>query len=127
MVTNLERSVARSAGYVFITVMVLVAVYRIGLLVLGAMIWGIRPSSAFGLIDLLEGPLYLVAAVAALRRPWVAELVAVTTLTVIFARFHPWEVSPFRRGFITDYVFIVSANVVFLTSIWLRRTDLKRS
>jgi hypothetical protein len=127
MVTNLERTVVRSAGYVFISVMIIVALYRVGLLVLGAMIWGIRLSSGFDVMDLLEGPLYLISAVVALRRSWIAELMAVTTLTVIFARFHPWAVSPFQRGLFTDYLFIASANVVFFANIWMRRTTSKRN
>jgi hypothetical protein len=126
MTTNSQRIFVRSAMSVVISTMTLLAVYRVALLLLGAMIYGIKPISIFDVADLLGGPVYLLSAILAFRWPWIAELVSILTLAVIFARFHPWEMSPFQRGLTTDYEFIVLANVVFFANVFLRRDEAKR-
>jgi hypothetical protein len=70
-------------------------------------------------------PAYLISTVTAWKWPWIAESVALLTLAMIFARFHPWEISPFQRGLWIDYAFIVAANVAFFARMSLRRAEMK--
>jgi hypothetical protein len=108
---------------VFIAVMIMAAIYKLAWLLLGAMTSGIKPRSLFDVANLLEGPAYLTAALAAWRRPWIAEAVAVLTLIVILSSFGPLTTGPVQRGFFVDYVFIVSANAVFFASMMMRNRD----
>jgi len=108
---------------VFIAVMVLAAIYKIAWLLLGAITSGVRPRSVFDVANLLEGPAYLIAALAAWRRPWIGEAVAVLTLIVILSSFGPFTTGPVQRGFFVDYVFIVSANAVFFASLKMRNRE----
>jgi len=105
---------------VFITVMILAAIYKITWLLLGAITSGVKPRSVFDVANLVEGPAYLAAALAAWKRPWIAETVAVLSLIVILLSFGPLTTGPVQRAFFVDYVFIVSANVVFFTSMVTR-------
>jgi len=122
MVSGPKRS-PRLVARVFIAVMVLAAIYKIAWLLLGAITSGIRPRSVFDVANLLEGPVYLIAAFAAWRRPWVAEAVSVLTLIVILSSFGPSTTGPVQRGFFVDYVFIVSANAVFFASMTMRNRE----
>jgi hypothetical protein len=104
----------------FIALMILAALYKIAWLLLGAITLGIKPRSVFDVANLLEGPAYLIAALAAWRRPWIAEAVAVLVLVVIVSSFGPLTTGAVQRGFFVDYVFIVSANAVFFASMMMR-------
>jgi hypothetical protein len=106
--------------------MILVAIYKIVWLLLGAITSGVWPRSVFDVANLLEGPAYLISAATAWKWPWVAESVSLLTLVVIFARFNPWTINPFQRGLSVDYAFIAAANVVFFTRMAMRRIE-KRS
>jgi len=103
--------------------MVLAAIYKIVWLLLGAITSGVNPRSVFDVANLLEGPTYLIAALAAWRRPLIAEAVAVLTLIVILSSFGPLTTGPVQRGFFVDYVFIVSANAVFFASVTMRNRE----
>lgn len=122
MVSGPKRSLRLVLG-MFIAVMVLAAVYKIAWLLLGAITSGVKPRSVFDVANLLEGPAYLIAALAAWRRPWIAEAVAVLTLIVILSSFGPLTTGPVQRGFFVDYVFIVSANAVFFASMTMRNRE----
>jgi hypothetical protein len=122
MVSGPKRGLRLVVG-VFIAVMIMAAIYKLAWLLLGAMTSGIKPRSLFDVANLLEGPAYLIAVLAAWRRPWIAEAVAVLTLIVILSSFSPLTTGPVQRGFFVDYVFIVSANVVFFSSMTVRNRE----
>ena len=122
MVSGPKRSLRLVVG-VFIAVMILAAIYKIAWLLLGAITSGVKPRSVFDVANLLEGPAYLIAALAAWKRPWIAEAVAALTLILILASFGPSTTSTVQRGFFVDYVFIVSANAVFFASMTMRNRE----
>ena len=115
-----QRIAARALLVAASAVMFLVAIYTGFVFLLEAVLSGVGPLSVFDVAYLMSAPAYLVSAATAWRWPWVAESVAVLTLVVIFSRFHPWTVSPFRRAFFLDYAFVVAANVAFFSWLWLR-------
>ena len=123
MVSNTKQNIVRTAIIVAITVMMLVAIYKIAWLLLGAITVGVRPRSGFDVASLIEGPAYLISATTAGNWPWIAEFVSVLILVVILARFNPLTISPFQRGLSIDYVFIVAANVVFFSRMTMRRLE----
>lgn len=122
MVSGPKRSLRLVLG-VFITVMILAAIYKIAWLLLGAITSGITPRSVFDVANLVEGPAYLIAALAAWRRPWITEAVAVLTLIVILSSFSQLTTGPVQKGFFVDYVFIVAANAVFFVSMTRRNRE----
>ncbi len=119
MVGGAKQSLRLITG-VFIAVMLLAAIYKIAWLLLGAITSGIKPRSFFDVANLLEGPAYLISAVAVWRRPWIAEVVSVLTVIVILASLGPLTTGPIQKGFFVDYVFIVSANAAFFASMMVR-------
>lgn len=116
MMSGPKRSLRLVVG-VFIAVMILAAIYKIAWLLLGAITSGSKPRSLFDVANLLEGPAYLIAALAAWRRSWIAEAVAALVLIVILSSFGPLTTGAVQRGFFVDYVFIISANAVFFASM----------
>jgi hypothetical protein len=106
-------------------VMLLVAIYKVIVSLLGTLAWGVGPLSGFDVAFLLEGPAYFASAVTAWKWPWVAETIASLTLIVILARFNPWTISPFQKVLSLEYVFIIAANVAFIEKWVLRRAEMK--
>jgi hypothetical protein len=125
MVGNTQRVFMRPAIIVATAVMLLVAIYRAIWLFLGILSSGVGPISSSDMAWILQVPAYFVSALTAWKWPWIAELVAVIVLAVIFMRFKPWTVSPFQRGLSCDYAFIVAANVVFFVKVLSRRLENK--
>ena len=107
----------------FIALMLLAAIYKIAWLLLGAITSGIKLRSFFDVAFLLEGPAYLISAVAVWRRPWIAEVVSVLTVIVILASFGPLTTGSIQKGFFVDYVFIVSANAAFFARMMMRNRE----
>lgn len=124
-VINIKRAVMWSGIISASVVMLLVGIYKLFLLLLGTLAWGAGPLSVFYVAFLMEAPAYLVSAATAWKWPWVAELVAILNLIVIFARFNPWTISPFRRGLTLEYAFIIAANVAFFARMSLRSAKMK--
>jgi hypothetical protein len=122
MVGGAKQSLRVIAG-VLIAVMLLASIYKIAWLLLGAITSGIKPRSLFDVSNLLEGPAYLISAVAVWRRPWIAEVVSVLTVIVILASFGPLTTGPIQNGFLVDYVFIVSANAAFFARMIMRNRE----
>ena len=125
MVNSTWRGVAWAVGVLAITVMILVGFYKIAWLLLGAITSGVMARPVFDVVFLLEGPAYLISAITAWKWPWIAESVSLLTLAVIFARFHPWMISPFQRGLSVDYVFIAAASVAFFARLAMSRIEKK--
>jgi hypothetical protein len=121
MIINIRQLAASLGFYVACIVMLLVGIYKIALLLLGTLAWGVEPLSEFYVAGILEGPMFLASVATAWRWPWVVELVALLTLVVIFARFNPWTISPFQKGRSLEYAFILAANVAFFARMSLRR------
>ena len=120
---KIQRAMARSV-IIFASVgMILAAIYKAAWLLLAVVVVGASMGSIFDVADLLSVPAYLVSAVVAWKYPWIAETVALLFLAVILMRFHPWIISPFRRGLAVDYVFIIAANVFFFTAVLSRRSE----
>jgi hypothetical protein len=125
MVSDTQRLVLRSGLVVASIAMLSAGMYKGIWFLLGMSVSGVGPLSAFHLAGLIQAPAYLASAATVWRWPWVAETVAALTLVVIFARFHPWIISPFQRGLSVDYVFLIAANVAFFARMSLRRTEMR--
>lgn len=125
MVVNIKHAAMWSGIILASAVMLLIAIYKAIVLLVGTLALGTGPVSGFYVAFLIEAPAYLVSAVTAWKWPWIAESVAALTLAVIFARFNPWTISPFQKGLSLEYAFILAANVAFFARMSLRRSEMK--
>jgi hypothetical protein len=104
--------------------MLVVALYEFFWLTMGSLALDTGPLPKIYIVNLVEAPAYLSAAVA-WKRPWVAELIAGLTVAAIFAKVIPWTSSPFQRELCFEWTFVVAANVAFFAGTWLHRTKMK--
>ena len=125
MVSNTQRVVIRSGLILASIVMLLIALYKFFWLSMATLALDSGPIPRIYTVNLILAPAYLVSAATVWKWPWITESVAGLTLIAIFTRLIPWTISPFQRELSFEYVFIIAANVAFITKMSLRRAEMK--